>query len=224
MKYSFTLISLCLLFSGCQKQENLPFTTIFNGKDLTNWKGQEGVWKVKNGVLHTSNAQKRTWLIWEGGTTKDFELKMKVKFTAGNSGVQIRSHEIEPYLVRGYQMEVAAQEKMGLWHHSLLEKKDKHRSLLSLAGQTVLIDKAGKKTVKQTKDAAQVQKAWTDREWNDITIIAKGPRITQYVNGVLLSDLTDLEVGMSMSEGILALQNHGKGTVAEFKDIRIRNF
>ena len=39
---------------------------------------------------------------------EDFELRLKFRFTAGNSGVQVRSYEVAPYQVRGYQVEVAA--------------------------------------------------------------------------------------------------------------------
>ena len=224
MIFKITILLFLLSFCGCQKNETIPFTTIFDGKTLDGWRGKEGIWTVKNGVIHSANATSRNWLIWEAGKTKDFELKLKTKFTTGNSGVQVRSQEIEPFMVQGYQMEIAEGHKMGLWHHSLLPKEHKHRSHLSVAGQKVHIAEDGKKTVTQVTPAEEVQKAWKENQWNELTIIAKGPNLKQYVNGVLLSDLTDHEAKFLSRDGLLALQNHGKKCVVEFKDIRIRHF
>jgi hypothetical protein len=113
---------------------------------------------------------------------------------------------------------------MGLWHHSLLPKDQKHRSHLAIAGQKVHINDDGKKTVKEVEQPKTVQQAWQDGEWNDVTIIAKGPRLLQYVNGVLLSDLSDTEKRYDLKEGLLAFQDHGHGTKVAFKEIRIRHF
>lgn len=223
MKKHISLLLSSLLFASFSYSDNSSFTSLFNGKNLDGWKGMKEVWSVKDGVIHSANATSKNWLIWEDGKTKNFELKLKTKFTYGNSGVQVRSKEIEPFMVQGYQMEIAQGEKMGLWHHSLLPKEFKHRSHLSTAGQKVHIAKDGQKTVEQVTPPEEVQKAWKENEWNELTIIAKGPNLKQYVNGVLLSDLTDLETNFKSREGLLALQNHGKKCIVEFKDIQIRH-
>ena len=81
---------------------------IFNGKDLTGWKGVEGFWSVTDGAItgRTSkeNAVKQnTFLVWDG-EVGDFELTCKYKITNdkglpggnGNSGIQYRSKLIDP--------------------------------------------------------------------------------------------------------------------------------
>ena len=84
------------------------FARLFNGKDLTGWEGRPGVWQVKDGAIWCTGTQtSRNWLIWRGGELRDFELRLKFKYVKGNSGVQVRSKEIEPFMVRGYQVEVA---------------------------------------------------------------------------------------------------------------------
>ncbi len=57
-----------------------------------------------------------------------------------------------------------------------------------------------------------------------MTVIARGPRLIQKINGVVLADLTDEQTVFSSRSGVIAFQDHGKGTVVEFKDIRIRYF
>ncbi|MAG93834.1 MAG: glycosyl hydrolase [Planctomycetaceae bacterium] len=198
------------------------FTPIFNGKDLQGWEGDPAAWKVENGAITSTGGQtKKNWLIWRGGKLRDFELRLQFKFTKGNSGVQVRSKEISKWQVRGYQVEIAGHQKMGLWHHSLAPAK--HRSHLATAGQRVRIDRAGKKTVEQFADPEKIQSLCKDDAWNDLTVIAKGPRLIQKINGTLFADLTDEEQEHASRSGLLALQDHGKGMHAAFKNIRVKH-
>ena len=71
--------------------------TIFNGKDLTGWDGDPRLWSVKNGALRGETTAKNkangnTFIIWKGGHTKDFELRLSFRCNAtNNSGIQYRS-------------------------------------------------------------------------------------------------------------------------------------
>lgn len=197
------------------------FVSLFNGKDLTGWQGVADAWHVQGGAIcSTGGKTSRNWLIWRGGEPGDFELRLKFKFTEGNSGVQVRSKEIEPFMVRGYQVEVASQKKMGLWHHSLSPAK--HRSHLATAGQRVRIAQDGTKSVEQFASPEEVQAAYRDNEWNELVVVAKGTRLIQKINGVVFADLTDEESAYATRSGLIALQDHGKGTVAAFKDIWLK--
>jgi hypothetical protein len=159
-------------------------------------------------------------LIWRGGEPKDFELRLKFKYAQGNSGVQVRSKEIEPFMVRGYQVEVAAQNKMGLWHHSISPAK--YRSHLATAGQKVRIAADGSKTVEQVAKPEEVQAAYRQDDWNELIVVGKGPRLTQTINGILFADLTDEDAEYATPAGVVALQDHGRGTIAGFKDIWLK--
>ncbi len=213
-------LCLCLRTSAVEP----GFTTIFNGRNLAGWDALPGLWKVADGAIKSVGDQPgtRNWIIWRGGVLEDFELRLRFKYLAGNSGVQVRSYEVAPYQVRGYQVEVAPRDKMGLWHHSLSPAK--HRSHLATAGQRSTIAWNADKKVTQFAAAGKVQAAFKEGEWNDLTVIARGPRLIQKVNGVVLAEVSDSERGMSRRTGLLAFQDHGNGTVAEFKDIRIRHF
>jgi len=89
------------------------FACLFNGKDLTGWEGRPEAWEVQDGAIWcTGKEATRNWLIWRGGQPRDVELRLQFKYVKGNSGVQVRSKEIKPFLVRGYQVEVAAADVM----------------------------------------------------------------------------------------------------------------
>ena len=216
------LLLVGLLFGCDLHAQELGFTAIFNGKDLTGWEGDDKSWAVVDGAIHsTGGNSKKNWLIWRGGELSDFELRLSFKFTKGNSGVQVRSKEIDKWQVRGYQVEIANASKMGLWHHSLAPEK--HRSHLATAGQRVRIGRDGKRAVEQRAPPAEVQSICRDNDWNELVVTAVGPRLVQEVNGVVFSELIDEEATHAERSGLLALQDHGKGCVAAFKNIRIKH-
>jgi hypothetical protein len=194
---------------------------LFNGKDLTDWEGRPGAWEVKDGAIWcTGKEASRNWLIWRGGKPRDFELRVRFKYVNGNSGVQVRSKEIEPFMVRGYQVEVAAQNKMRLWHHSISPAK--YRSHLATAGQRVRIAADGRKTVEQVAKPAEVQAAYRPDDWNELIVVAKGARLVQKINGVVFADLTDEDAQYATPAGVVAFQDHGRGTIVGFKDIWLK--
>jgi uncharacterized protein (DUF1786 family) len=53
-------------------------------------------------------------------------------------------------------------------------------------------------------------------------IIAKGNTLIQKINGVVFATVTDYDKDMATSEGVLALQDHGKGCVVAFRNLRLK--
>ena len=202
------------------------FLQLFNGEDLTGWDGQPGSWTVEDGVIQcTGVARARNWLIWRGFGAADFELRLEFRYRKGNSGVQVRSSDIGNWQVRGYQVEVSPSEGMGLWHHSLMSRDietQNTRKHLATAGQRVRIDQMGNKVTEQFADAATIQAHYTEAEWNTMTVIARGNRLIQKINGVLFADLTDDQAGFSAETGVIAFQDHGKGADVAFRNIRLK--
>ena len=114
---------------------------------------------------------------------------------------------------------------MGLWHHSLLDNdhpRKQVRHLMATAGQQVILGNDGSRTVDQVETAESVKPKFNEHAWNSMEIVAEGDTLTQKINGVVFSQLTDHDAQHSTSKGFIALQDHGKGTHVEFKDIRIR--
>jgi hypothetical protein len=217
--------TLCTADEKKRASEGRPepgFVRLFNGKDLAGWEGDPKVWSVHDGTIRCESPKdgKRNWLVWRDGELADFELRLRFRFLAGNSGVQVRSKEIKKCWVQGYQVEVAQKSKMGLWHHSIAPAK--HRSHLATAGQRVHIRPDGTKQLTSFAEPEKVQAAYRENDWNDLTVLAEGARLVQIINGKVFAELVDEEEQFSSRSGVLAFQDHGHGTVVEFKDIRLK--
>ena len=115
---SFALSAIAADSPRVGPDEPADMRSIFNGKDLTGWDGDPRLWSVKNGAIRgettTENlANGNTFIIWKGGVTKDFELRLSFRCNAtNNSGIQYRSKHItegkvrNKWVVRGYQDEI----------------------------------------------------------------------------------------------------------------------
>ena len=212
---------------GAPEPHEAGFTSILDGKSLNGWDHRNGAWKVVDGAITCTGVEKtKNWIIWRGGTPSDFVLRLDFKYEAGNSGVQIRSDDLGDHQVFGYQVEVAAQKVMGLWHHSLLPKDDparEARHLMATAGQEVVITADGKKSVKQVAAKEEIVAHFRQKSWNRMEIIAEGNTLTQKINGVVFSKVSDDDKRMSRRKGVIALQDHGKGCKVAFRNIRIKD-
>ena len=76
-------------------QEHEGWTSMFDGKSLTGWEGDNN-WKVEDGAITIeSTCEKPTgtvYLVWKGGEAADFEMKLEMKGTGMiNGGVQYLS-------------------------------------------------------------------------------------------------------------------------------------
>ncbi len=211
------------------------FVSLFNGKDLTAWKGLEGYWDVKDGAIsghETKDKSKQTFLIWTGGTVSDFELHYSFKFAAvdgkvdGNSGVQFRSKVVDEKTckVGGYQADCDA----GNGYTGIIYDEAGvagGRGIMSKRGEKThwTADPKGKpETEKLPMSDAQLKAAIKGGDWNDCVVIAKGNHITYSINGNVTTDLTD-DSPKALKEGVLALQLHQGFTMdVQFKDIKLK--
>src|SRR3546814_5470966 len=61
------------------------------------------------------------------------------------------------------------------------------------------------------------------RSWNEIRIVANGNRLQHYVNGVLMSDVTDNDTVNGAASGYLGVQVHvGPPMKVEYRNIRLK--
>ncbi len=210
------------------------FVSIFNGKDLTGWDGDPKLWSVKDGAIRGETtpenpAKGNTFLVCQGVTMKDFELRLSFRLTAtNNSGIQYRSKHFadakarNKWVVRGYQHEIRNETKLPSVAGFIYDEGGK-RGRICLVGEKAVWGEDGKKKVTDTLiDQDGFKKLFKLDDWNDVVIIAKGRHIQHYLNGQLILDFTDSEK-TALLEGILALQLHaGKPMWAEYKNIRIK--
>jgi hypothetical protein len=237
-----TLILATLLCSfsmvSAKAQQTAPpepagMKTLFNGTDLTGWDGDPRLWTVRDGVIHGETtpqnaARGNTFLIWQDGTLKDFELRLSFRCTAtNNSGIQYRSKHIEggrnDWVVRGYQHEIRNQVKLPSVAGFIYDEGGK-RGRICLVGQKAVWEDGKLKVVDELITGDEFGELFKLDDWNDVVIIAKGRHIQHYLNGRLILDFTD-SPEQALLEGVLALQLHaGKPMWAEYKNIRLKQY
>ncbi len=185
--------------------------SLFNGKDLTGWravngsqgrKGSVARFEVQDGCIVGTNVKDCSWnsfLRTEQGYS-DFVFTCDFKWDQfGNSGVQIRSHQL-PWgrgawdgRVWGYQVEM--DDKARAWTGGLQEEgwmKPARGWLHDLKGPRF--------------DAAR--NAVKLKDWNRLTVRAIGPRIETWINGVPCTDYTEEKISADTQSGFFALQVH----------------
>lgn len=198
---------------------------IFNGKDLSGWKGNMELWSVEEGAIVGRTTEDKplkfnTFLIWDEGTVADFELELDYKIIDGNSGIQYRSKIIkeDDFIVGGYQADIDATMK-----YAGINYEEKGRGILAQRGTRVTIDAEGKKTTEQFGDADKLGEAIHKEEWNHYRVVAKGNQCSHYINDKLMSEVIDNETKAVAKEGVLAFQVHqGPPMVIQFKNIRLK--
>jgi putative heme-binding domain-containing protein len=166
----------------------------FNGKDLTNWRGEPSLWSVVDGEIvgKTASLDKNSFLVSDF-VAEDFHLKLEVKLVgnAGNSGIQFRSQTTAEGMM-GYQADIGPG-----WWGKLYEEE----------GRALLWDKSGEAHVK-------------NGDWNVYEVHANGTHIQTWINGQPCVDLDDPK---GAKRGVIGLQLHSGGqTEVRFRNIELK--
>ncbi|HYR59083.1 MAG TPA: DUF1080 domain-containing protein [Chthoniobacteraceae bacterium] len=212
---------------------------IFNGKDLTGWKGQAEFWSVQDGAITgrttaENMVKENTFLIWQDGEVGDFVLTCKYKLVDangkaegfGNSGVQYRSKVVKPEysVVAGYQADM----ECGKTYSGILYE-EKGRGILAKRGEKVVIkdsDDPKKPKIEKVGElgaSEEIQAAIHPADWNEYKIVAKGNHLQHFINGKQTVDVID-ETSVGAKSGVLALQLHksATGMTVQFKDLVLK--
>ncbi|MEY4776586.1 MAG: hypothetical protein RL759_1099 [Verrucomicrobiota bacterium] len=225
MKLRTSLLALLALASTALAEDK----NLFNGKDLTGWKGLD-FWSVEDGCITGRTTKEKptkgnTFLVYKDEVA-DFELTFKYKIIGGNSGVQYRSKltDEKAFVVAGYQADFEA----GKTHSGILYE-ERGRGILAQRGQKVVIKEGAtpnkpkiEVAEKGVGKSAEIQAKIKADDWNDYRIVAKGGHLQHFINGVQTIDVTD-ETALGAKKGILALQLHaGPAMVVQFKDLVLK--
>lgn len=195
------------------------FVPIFDGKTLAGWEGDQTFWRAENGtIIGESTPEKRVtannFLIWRGGTVRDFELKIEFRLNGANSGIQYRSAELPAvgkWVLKGYQADIDfAQGYLGNIHDERGRgPSGEGHVILSPRGQITRIVAGPKyKLIGSIGDATLLRGAMNVGGWNRYHIIARGPVLMQIINGQLMSVAIDEDTANAAPEGVLGLQMH----------------
>jgi len=235
------LAGLCAGQTYVPKQSDRPepavgdepgFLPIFDGKTLGAWEGDPKYWRVEDGSLvgeitPETLLKSNTFIIWRGGSPKDFELKVDFRITpGGNSGVNYRSvvvpDKVTPdnkFAMRGYQCDID-----GKKNYTGQNYEEKGRLFLALRGQMTHVV-AGRKPIilSSAGDAKELAALITD-DWNSIHLVVRGNTLIHIINGRLMCTVIDDDVPNRTSEGLIGVQVHvGPPMKVEYRNFRIKN-
>ena len=181
---------------------------LFDGKTLNGWEGDLTLWHVKDGVITAGSADKkqpRNEFLSTKESYGDFELHLKFKLEGDlktgfvNSGVQFRSERHpDGHEMVGYQADLGDPKYWG-----------------------ALYDESRRKKMLVEPDMTKVEPVLKRNDWNDFTVICKGPVIKIILNNVTTVDYTEEDKSIPLT-GKIGLQIHGgANTTVSFKDIMI---
>ena len=220
------------------------FVSIFNGKDLTGWDGDPALWSAADGVLRGQTtkehaAQGNTFCIWQGGKPANFILKLKVRYTSGNSGVQYRSVQVpgkagtkNKWVMSGYQAEVRelGGKAYGLCKIGGTYMEKAAGGYLTAFSQFVVVSgdngKIERNVIGSVCDSDLLDKGglYREKDWNEYVLVCMGDYVEEHINGQLASAYIDQRKQGRLLEGLIGLQIHAGGPMTvEFKDICLKN-
>ena len=198
----------CALFALIFPSQGQAQSPLFDGKSLAGWDFTEGVWRVEDGAVIAGSYEKKfpkNEFICTKKLYANFDLKLKIKCDGDpatgliNSGIQVRSARLANGRVAGYQVDCGKG-----WFGKIY---DEHRRKLIYP---------------QPVDAAALEKGVDIYGWNEYRILAEGPRIQVWINGIKASDYTETNKDIPLN-GVIAPQIHSGGHVkVQFKDITIK--
>ena len=210
------------------------WVNLFNGKNLDGWAEHIGKAKytVEDGVL-TGESVSGTGnsFLCTTRTFGNFELEAEYKCDALlNSGIQIRS-EVFPDAtnaiiggkefkfpadrIHGYQCEIDMDATRGrMWSGGIYDE----------ARRGWLFPTGGEKSPQSLAFSEQGRAVSKNGEWNKLRIVANGPTIKTWLNGVPRAEICDNVT----PRGVIALQVHGVGDATNkvgltvsFRNLRI---
>lgn len=227
------------------------FVQIFDEKTLKGWEGDSTYWRVEDGSLigeitPSTLLDKNSFIIWQGKPPANFELKVEYKVSKeGNSGINYRSERVPdvPYALRGYQADLD-----GAQRYTGSNYEERGRTTLASRGDKVVLETPYTLPASEPLSNADSLKAhimnnrWTKAQvieslgnidsladqikiddWNEYHLVVNGNRLQHYVNGVLMSDVTDNDTINRKSKGLIGVQVHvGPPMTIAYRNFRLK--
>lgn len=201
MKLRVVLLITLAAFIGLMSMKSVnhadEWTSLFDGKTLTDWKASErpATFTVSEGVIVVQGD--RAHLFYEGEVSnhnfKNFELKLKVMtFPGANSGIFIHTaYQEEGWPSKGYEVQVNNTQSDWRRTASLYAVQDVKEVFVK------------------------------DNEWFDMHIIVQGKKVTVKLNDKIVNEYTEGENGR-LTGGTIALQGHDPESKVMYKEIMIK--
>lgn len=170
-------------------------TSLFDGKSLAGWDGDEKIWRVVEGAIAGGSLAEEMKENQFAATLREysnfivrFQIKLTGKEGFVNSGIQIRSQRVAGKSgMVGYQCDWGDPTWWGCIYDEGRRDKLLAQSNIKVIGPVV-----------------------KRNDWNNYVIRADGPRITTWINGVMAVDYTETDPGIPQT-GRMGIQIHGGG-------------
>jgi hypothetical protein len=209
------------------------FTSIFNGRDLTEWTMDTKYWSVSDGAITVQCDQKapfrkRFYLVSKQEAVQDFELQFSYRMRVlrgnkqPNGGVVYRATTNATPELSSYQFDVAPDVK-----NVGAVNEDKKRYRLAGYGENAVALSTDKNTITGQITDTNTMATIRPEDWNRCVIVVKGNQITHYVNGHVVANVVDENTKKLHKKGLLALELHTKNTnnpstFIQFRDLKLK--
>jgi hypothetical protein len=184
------------------------FTSLFDGKSLKGWEGNEKVFRVEEDAIVAGSLKQpieHNEFLCTEKEFGDFELRVKAKLVGegDNAGIQFRSKRVpNHHEVSGYQCDMGTAFGRIVWGG--------------------LYDESRRNKMLAEGDQAKIKEVFKKGDWNELTVRCTGPHIQVWLNGLLTVDYMEADEKIAR-RGVIGLQVHGgKPAEAWYKDIRIK--
>lgn len=241
----FLLLATGYPMAGMAQNKPRDFVKIFDGKTLKNWEGDPTYWRVENGnlvgeITPATLLKTNSFIIWRGGEPGNFELKGEFNITSdGNSGINYRSEQLPdvPFALRGYQADIDGKNR-----YTGQNYEERKRTTLAYRGQKTTIPAFSGPGTPEAIRANVKNNAWNaltvtgslgssdslkasikSGDWNTFHLIVNGNRLLHYINGILMSDVTDEDPVNGTRKGLLGVQVHvGPPMKVQYRNLMLK--
>ena len=194
------------------------YVSLFDGVSLKGWDGNPKFWRVEGGSIigesTPGNPSGNSYLVYRGVDAHDFTLKFEIKVEGdGGSGIQYRSRDGLPWS-RPIAANVTANvgpvnlrwmqtgPQADFWPSRIFSgqfySENTPMGIMAYRGQVV--EAAGLGSKRLMANIGELNALGTvikPNDWNQYTVIARGPTLIHIINGQLMAVLIDDDPGSS---------------------------
>lgn len=216
---------------SARDEDGPGYVALFDGHSLSGWSGDPTYWRVEEGAIvgeitPETILRSNTFLIWQGGEPRDFELKLEFRISErGNSGINYRSASVpdpvtptNAFALRGYQFDLDGRNR-----YTGNNYEEKGRLFLAVRGQVTRVT-GDRPPVIVAKIGDEPELAAVVRDgWNEVHIIARGHTLIHVLNGQVMSVTIDDDARGRPQRGRIGVQVHtGPPMKVAYRNIRLK--
>ncbi|HVT88324.1 MAG TPA: DUF1080 domain-containing protein, partial [Tepidisphaeraceae bacterium] len=196
--------------------DHVGYVSLFDGTSLKGWDGNPKFWRVEDGAMvgesTPQNPSGNTYIAYRDIEAHDFTLKCEIKIEgAGGTGIQYRSKTGIPWLtavqpnvianagptnlnwmMTGPQADFWPSRDTTAKYSGQFYSENTPMRIMAWRGQVVEgYGMSPRRLMANIGDRTEMAKFIKQNDWNEYTIIARGPTFIHIINGQLMSVMID---------------------------------